>query len=162
MVTLLYETGGRLTEITKMRWSQVDLDAGTVYMRRLKGSVSNTINMTKRMREVFLRRRGLDKGEFVFASKVLTESNPNNRWFNGAVERAGLDQSEGTITLHTLRHSKAVHLLKKGLGLLELKTFLGHKTIQSTMVYAHVVEDEVMKKVVRIMDDEDVAIPEPG
>jgi len=162
LVALLYETGGRLTEITKMRWSQVDFAAGTVYMRRLKGSVSNTINMTRRMREVFLRRRGLDKGEFVFDSKVQTDSNPNNRWFNGAVDRAGLDQSEGTITLHTLRHSKAVHLLKRGLGLLELKTFLGHKTIQSTMVYAHVVEDEVMKKAVRIMEDEGAAVPEPA
>jgi integrase/recombinase XerD len=153
LVRLLYETGCRLSEIKDMTWSQVDLAAGTVYVRRLKGSISNTINMTKLMREILTRRRATDTGDHVFASKQLTDSNPNNRWFNGAVKRAQLDQSRGSITLHTLRHSRAVHLLQAGLGLLELKTYLGHRSIQSTMVYAHVAEQDVMRKAVALTDN---------
>lgn len=160
LVRLLYETGCRLTEISGMRWSQVDFDAGTVFIERLKGSVSNTLNMTRLMREILTRRRKEEKGDFVFSAKQLTSGNPNNRWFNRAVQRAKLDDSRGSITLHTLRHTRAVHLLQKNLGLLELKTFLGHKTIQSTMVYAHVIEDEVMKKAVRLTDmDEPDDVP---
>lgn len=156
LVRLLYETGCRLTEISSLRWSQIDFDAGTVFVKRLKGSVSNTLNMTRLMREILTRRREEEKGDFVFSAKQLASGNPNNRWFNRAVERAKLDESRGSITLHTLRHTRAVHLLQKNMGLLELKTFLGHKTIQSTMVYAHVIEDEVMKKAVRLTDTDEL------
>ena len=152
LIRLLYETGCRLTEVSDMRWSQVDLAAGTVFIRRLKGSLSNTIGMTKVMREILTRRRDIP-GDFVFEAKQVTFSNPNNRWYAKAVKRAQLDESRGSITIHTLRHTRAVHLLKAGMGLLELKTYLGHRNINSTMVYAHVVEDEVMKKAVRLTDE---------
>lgn len=150
LVRLLYETGGRLTEITSMHWNQVDFDAGTVFMKRLKGSISGTIGMTAVMRDILTRRRQLETGEFVFSTKV--GKNNNSPWMRAAVKRAALSNAEGSVTLHTLRHTRAVHLLQAGLGLLELKEFLGHRDIQSTLVYSHVVKADVMNKVVRLTD----------
>jgi len=152
LVKLLYETGCRYKEISTMRWTQVDLKKGTVFIKRLKGSVDGTLFMTDTMKEIFNRRRELDKGDFVFGSKEgrLNEG----RWVKGAVKRANLDETDGGVTLHTLRHTRAVHLLQAGLNLLELQKFLGHKTIQSTMVYAHVIEEDVMRKAVRLTDGE--------
>ncbi len=40
------------------------------------------------------------------------------------------------VTPHMLRHSIAVHLLEKGVGLLDLKELLGHKTLKTTTIYA--------------------------
>lgn len=45
------------------------------------------------------------------------------------------------IGLHTLRHSIATHLLQRKMPLESISQFLGHKTIYSTEVYTHIVND---------------------
>ena len=44
------------------------------------------------------------------------------------------------ITLHTLRHSIATHLLQKGVALESIKAFLGHSSLESTQIYTHLLK----------------------
>jgi len=49
------------------------------------------------------------------------------------------------ITLHTLRHSIATHLLQRSVPLESIKHFLGHSSLESTQIYTHIlktIEDE--------------------
>jgi integrase/recombinase XerD len=53
------------------------------------------------------------------------------------VLKAGIE-NPGRITLHSLRHSIATHLLESGLSIEQVRDFLGHTNIESTQVYTRV------------------------
>ena len=45
------------------------------------------------------------------------------------------------ISIHTLRHSYATHLLESGVGLKVIQKYMGHSSLQTTLVYLHLTED---------------------
>ena len=52
-------------------------------------------------------------------------------------------QIQEKISLHSLRHAIATHLLEAGMKLMEISHFLGHKSLESTQIYTHIkVNDE--------------------
>ena len=52
------------------------------------------------------------------------------------------DLQRKDIGLHTLRHSIATHLLQNGMELQKIQRFLGHKSLESTQIYTHLLEKE--------------------
>jgi integron integrase len=55
-----------------------------------------------------------------------------------AIKKAGIVKH---ATVHTLRHSFATHLLMNGVNIREVQELLGHKNVETTMVYTHVMRD---------------------
>ena len=57
-----------------------------------------------------------------------------------AVRKAGIVKH---ASVHTLRHSFATHLLMNGVNIREIQDLLGHKHLETTMIYTHVLRDMV-------------------
>lgn len=53
-----------------------------------------------------------------------------------SVRRAGIEKP---ATIHCLRHSFATHLLLKGVNIREVQKYLGHQSVETTMIYTHVI-----------------------
>ena len=51
-----------------------------------------------------------------------------------AVKKTGIVKE---VSLHTLRHTYATHLLEQGVNILTIKDLLGHAHIETTMIYLH-------------------------
>jgi len=141
---LLLLTGQRLMNVAGMRWRDVDLQAGTwsLAATQTKQKAPVIIPLTDQAAEILKRRReAAGKGAaFVFPADSTTGhvTRPQKRW-KALITRAGL---EG-LRKHDLRHTAASWLAQRGASLAVIGAALGHRDIQSTMRYAHMVIDPV-------------------
>lgn len=92
------------------------------YRPQFKGS--------KEREALFLNYRGLRLQGMSFANRLKAIIN--------ATDNKELQQRH--ITLHSLRHSIATHLLEQGADIEHISTFLGHNSLESTQIYTHFLE----------------------
>lgn len=135
MILIAYRHGLRASEIVGLRWSDVDIERGTIYCRRAKNSRS-TVHPLKRDEIASLDRiqRMRQAGEYVFQSERGERMSRSGFWRVVALagERAGLPVK---AYAHLLRHSCGYYLANRGCDLRLIQDYLGHKQIQNTVRY---------------------------
>jgi len=58
------------------------------------------------------------------------------RIMRDAIRKAGIDKP---ASIHCMRHSFATHMLLKGVNIREVQKYLGHESVETTMIYTHVI-----------------------
>jgi site-specific recombinase XerD len=143
MWTVAYWRGLRVSELGLLMLTDWNQSSNRLYVRRLKGSTSGEFLLHKDEAHAladWLIIRGDAPGP-LFVSRqrqnrqVLTRQRLSDLMVHYC-ELAGIPRA--LAHMHVLRHSIAVHLLEQGVDVLLVKDWLGHRSIESTMVYATV------------------------
>jgi integrase/recombinase XerC len=150
MIELFYGTGMRLSELTGLCCSDVNVDAQTVKVLG-KGNKQRIIPLSPALCEELKRYL-----EALSAQFVLLPGSPFFRTAKGArvypglvyrvvhssLERQGV---KGKKSPHVLRHSFATHMLNNGADLNSIKDLLGHSNLSATQVYTHNTIEKLLK-----------------
>lgn len=118
-----------------IRWSDVDLAEGTIYIRRVKGSRSGRHPIGgDEMRALKKLRRDYAPSPFVFTGNRRTPL--TERTISHIVHQGGvLAGFEFTVHAHLLRHACGYYLANKGVDTRIIQDYLGHANIQNTVRY---------------------------
>ncbi|QYH39521.1 tyrosine-type recombinase/integrase [Algoriphagus sp. NBT04N3] len=67
-----------------------------------------------------------------------------NKYLKAIIERTGNEAiKEKQITIHSLRHSIATHLLEQGIAVEQVRMFLGHSQLETTQIYTHISKEQL-------------------
>jgi integrase len=135
------DTSMRKGELLKLRWSDVDLQAGiiTVQATNAKTEKMRMIGMTSRVRselEKLWKQSPKDKTILVFGIK----SNFKHAW-TSAINEAGLKDSN--LRFHDLRHSGITRMIRAGVPASEAMKVSGHSEMKTFQRYVNLTNDSV-------------------
>lgn len=141
-------TGSRRSEITGLRWSHVDLKAGTLtlpldeHKTGRKTGEARVIGLPTLASAIIARQPAGKPDDLVFRpSRGGARLDLSARWRD---IRAAAELPEG-IGLHGLRHSLASHMAMSGSEAAEIMAALGHRDITTSQKYVHWARDQRQK-----------------
>lgn len=148
---LIYSSGLRVSEAAALKVADIDFERRLMVVRG-KFDRDRVVPLSEVARDflahylgdklerpeawVFEGTRGGTKGRH-FRSTSVSER------FRILVREFGMDKPE--ISTHSIRHSTATHLLENGASIRHVQELLGHRNIESTVRYTHVLTDSLAK-----------------
>jgi site-specific recombinase XerD len=139
ILSLIYSSGLRVREASRLKISDIDSGRMMIHIRQSKYNKDRYVPLSplilEGLRKYFKVCRPI---EYLFNGKEpgTPLSVRGMQWvLREAVKKCKLQKG---ITVHTLRHSYATHLLEFGMDIITIKELLGHERIETTMVYLHV------------------------
>ena len=147
LIEVLYATGLRVSELIRLRASDLNLEAGYVSTTG-KGSKQRIVPigeqaagwLTRYIREGRPALMGKHTSPWLFVNAKKGGSLSRVGFWKilkGYGRKAGLSR---TLSPHVLRHSFATHLLEHGADLRSIQMMLGHADLSTTQIYTHVLE----------------------
>lgn len=144
MLRAAYAGGLRVSEVVRLRSSDIDSARMLVWVRGGKGGKDRCVPLSaillEELRQWWREQRPTD---WLFPGpSAAGHVHPGSlqRACQQAVRAAGLGKH---VTPHTLRHSYATHLLEVGTDLLTIQRLLGHNHLKTTLRYTHVSPEKI-------------------
>ena len=144
LTTLLLFTGARFSEVARLTWSDINFNTNLIYFASSKDGNARYIKMSNRVLEVV---NSLYKNKI--NNLVIPTINGNKyekmpKEWQIEVDKlipGNDDANKDRLTTHSLRHTHASWLAQSGVDILHIKEQLGHKKIETTMRYSHLIDD---------------------
>lgn len=145
IMALLYSSGLRRGELINLLIKDINFDRRQIFVRGGKGKKDRTTVLSDRMVNALIRYFDMYKPvKWVFEG-------PNGKQYTGesvgaivkhAAAKAGIKTK---MSPHVLRHSFATHLMDKGTDTRYIQELLGHASLETTAIYAHVSTRDLQK-----------------
>lgn len=137
ILELLYATGLRVSELIKLKKSDINLEGGFLVAsgKRSKERVVPMGTYSKDAIKSYLEKEK-PRGIFLFPNKRGNMLTRQAIW--KFIRKYGLKMEKSHISPHTMRHTFATHLLEGGADLRSIQILLGHEDISTTQIYTHV------------------------
>jgi integrase len=156
LTVILLFTGARFSEITgassqknktgidtALKWNDVNFNNNTIFLKKTKNGNERHIAMHSILRETIQYLYDVKMNDNVITNSAGGIILKMPDYFIDAVEKVipgnKVKISKYKITTHSLRHTHASWLAEAGLDILQIKEQLGHKHIDMTMRYAHLI-----------------------
>ena len=156
LTVLLLFTGARFSEVASLTWNDINMNEELIYFKSTKNGNDRYIKMTNKVIEVIEELSKKKASEIVIPSSngkqilqmpkqwqdIVDELRPNNT--NAGKHR---------ITVHNLRHTHASWLAISGMNILEIKEQLGHKKLDMTLRYSHLIPSHRHEQMEKVFSD---------
>jgi len=148
MLAVLYGCGLRRNEAYSLDVNDILFDRSLIYVRKGKNRKERFVPVVKTnqsylqeylydSRPLFLK-GGKSEAFFISTQMVRMQGQSMLHRLNILIVRTANEElMEKKISLHTLRHTIATHLLENGMSLESIARFLGHSSLESTQIYTH-------------------------
>ncbi|MBO7720134.1 tyrosine-type recombinase/integrase [Candidatus Saccharibacteria bacterium] len=145
VISLFYASGIRLSEL-------IQLDRDSIYDRQFtvvgKGKKMRTCFIDERTEKImneYLASRSDNCPALIVSAKYKARMTPTNiqLLIKNSARRAGIEKN---VFPHLLRHSFATDFIRKGGNIRYLSPMLGHASINTTLIYTHVVDNDLKKQ----------------
>lgn len=134
----IYSAGLRISELVNLKIKDIDSNRMQIRVEQAKGKKDRYTLLSERTLEI-LRKYFLEYKPKKWIFEGINGEQYSHRSIQEAlrksVEKAGIKKK---ITVHTLRHSFATHLLESGTDLRYIQSLLGHSSSKTTEIYTHI------------------------
>lgn len=146
LLTLIYSAGLRVSEAVKLKSTDIDTERKMIHIRGAKGNRDRYVMLSDTAQSIYERYKNrVFIRDWLFPGadieKHLSTRTAQAVFYN-ACERAGIEKN---VSIHSLRHAFATHLLEDGVDLRYIQELLGHKNIKTTELYTHVTRTDIMR-----------------
>ena len=155
ILSITYSAGLRISEVLKLKAGDIDSKRNYVIIRQGKGKKDRysllSAKVLELLRQYYIEyqpKEWLFEGQFGGQYGVTSIHNI----LKAAVKKAGIKKR---VTMHTLRHSFATHLLERGTDIRYIQTLLGHESSRTTEIYTHITQ-RGLGKIKSPLDDLDL------
>jgi integrase len=142
----LLDSGARVSEALKLEWRDIDFTRNLVSFWDTKNGQPRSIPMTSRVKTIFQTLNeslGFQTSGGPF--KGMNQAYVNHTW---SFIRAHMGlASDKQFVPHALRHTCASRLVQRGVPILTVKEWLGHKSLAVTLRYAHLAPKQLFDAV---------------
>lgn len=141
LLAFAYGCGLRMNELRLLKITDVDLDRKCVHIRMGKGKKDRYVLLSTLLaRKFYEYLAACNPRVYLFEGQIPGEPMGERSVqyvINEALKRTDIKKQ---VSMHTLRHSYATHLLEDGVDIHSIQHLLGHADLRTTMVYLHVAQ----------------------
>ena len=136
---LVYSAGLRVGEVVRLKVEDIDSNRMLIHIKGSKGRKDRYTMLSETALETLRQyRREYKPTKWLFEGARMgryLSTRTVEKVVEHACEKAGIKKN---VSVHTLRHSFATHLLEGGTDLRYIQEILGHKDSKTTEIYTHV------------------------